>query len=535
VGGVVDDRYELLEVLGRSGTTEVVQAIDRRHERLVALKLRKVAPEEPREPLLAQARTLLELRPHAALPVVRDDLFLDDRYVLVMDWADGTNLAQLVRERGDPGLAVATVLGGLPVIADALDHLHRHKPRVIHGDVRPENVIVAGDGRATLVFGVGALGSSAADERAAYRAPEVLDGGNESPASDVFGLAATIVFALTGRPPAPGPEIAWEGIAPEVAKRLDRVLRRALDPDPVRRPPTANDLVGRIVAARESVLPSGVVTFSLTDIEGSTDLWEAHPDVMARVIMRHHELAAEVAEAHGGRMPRSQGEGDSTVSAFARASDAIEAALAFQRAVTREAWPDGIELRVRTGLHTGEAQIEHGDYFGAALSRTARLRALGRGGQVMISQATAELVADSLPPDVTLHDLGRVQLRGFGRAEQVHQVCAPYLPDRGGPAALAGGEDEAPTRLPFPIALPPGVTRFVGRADEVAALGSTWTRAIDTSQRRLVFLGGDPGIGKSRLTTEFARHVHDNGATVLYGRCYEENVVPYQPFVETMS
>jgi class 3 adenylate cyclase len=128
------------------------------------------------------------------------------------------------------------------------------------------------------------------------------------------------VYALTGRPPAPGPEIDWEGVSPELAKRLDRVLARALDPDPVRRPPTANDLLGRIVAARDSVLPAGVVTFALTDIEGSTALWEAHPDVMSGVIVRHYELAAEIAEAHGGRMPRSQGEGDSTLTAFARAT-----------------------------------------------------------------------------------------------------------------------------------------------------------------------------------------------------------------------
>ena len=103
------------------------------------------------------------------------------------------------------------------------------------------------------------------------------------------------------------------------------------------------------------MLPAGVVTFVLTDVEGSTDLWEAHPEVMAGVIMRHYEIAAETAEAHGGRMPRSQGEGDSTLTAFARATDAVEGALEFQQAVTKEKWPEGIELRIRTGLHTGEA------------------------------------------------------------------------------------------------------------------------------------------------------------------------------------
>ena len=105
-------------------------------------------------------------------------------------------------------------------------------------------------------------------------------------------------------------------------------------------------------------LPTGVVTFVLTDIEGSTALWEAHPEVMAQVIARHHELAADIAEDHGGHMPRSQGEGDSTLSAFGRATDAIAAALDFQRALAAEPWPEGIQLRVRAGIHTGEAQVD---------------------------------------------------------------------------------------------------------------------------------------------------------------------------------
>jgi len=171
MGELVRDRYEPLEVLGRGGDSEVVQAVDRQHDRLVALKLRRVGRDAPRDPLLAEGRALLGLRPHPGLPTVRDDFFLDDSYVLVMDWIDGTNMARIVRERGDPGLAVTTVLGGLPAIADALDHLHQHQPRVIHGDVRPENVIITPDGRPTLVFGAATLGASAADGTIAYRAP----------------------------------------------------------------------------------------------------------------------------------------------------------------------------------------------------------------------------------------------------------------------------------------------------------------------------------------------------------------------------
>ena len=119
-------------------------------------------------------------------------------------------------------------------------------------------------------------------------------------------------------------------------------------------------------------LPTGVVTFVLTDIEGSTPLWEAHPAAMAEVIARHHEMAAEVAEAHGGRMPRSQGEGDSTLSAFRAGDRCRAAAIAFQRALAEEEFPEGIRLSVRAGMHTGEAQQDKGDYYGAAVSRAAR-------------------------------------------------------------------------------------------------------------------------------------------------------------------
>ena len=125
VAGLVAERYELLEVLGQGDDGEVVQAVERQHDRLVALKMRRVGPEEGRDQLLAESRALLELEPHPALAVVRDDFFLDDRHVLLMDWIDGTNVGRIVRERGDPGLAVATVLGELPAIAEALDHLHQ--------------------------------------------------------------------------------------------------------------------------------------------------------------------------------------------------------------------------------------------------------------------------------------------------------------------------------------------------------------------------------------------------------------------------
>jgi class 3 adenylate cyclase/tetratricopeptide (TPR) repeat protein len=531
-GHVVGERYELLEVLGRASETQVVRAIDRQNDRVVALKVRNLAPDVSRDRILAEGRALLGLRPHPTIPTVRDGFFLDDEsYVLVMDWVEGTPLGTFVAERGDPGLPLGTVLVGLSSVADALDHLHRHDPPVVHGDVRPENVLVGVGGRLSLVFGLGGPGLDRGDD--AFRAPEF---GSTEPnrALDMFGLAATTVFALTGSPPAEGEPIAWDGIAPELAKRLDRIARRALDPDPSRRPPSAPDFVERMAAARESAVPAGVVTFAMTDVEGSTDLWELHPDVMARVMLRHQELAADIAEAHGGRMPRSQGEGDSTLTAFARATDALDATLEFQRAISREPWPAGIEIKVRAALHTGEAQVEHGDYFGTALSRAARLRALARGGQVLLSQATAELVADRLPPSTTLRDLGSFRLKGLERAEQIHQLCAPDLPELAPATALIDAAADR-ARLGLPITLESGNTAFVGRGDQLSTLRALWSHAVDTSRRVVVMLNGEPGIGKSRLAAEFAHEMYEGGATVLHGRCYEENVIPYQPLVESVG
>jgi class 3 adenylate cyclase len=126
------------------------------------------------------------------------------------------------------------------------------------------------------------------------------------------------------------------------------------------------------------------------------------PGGNGQALARHEALIAEAVAAHGGRLVKSRGEGDSTFSVFVRASDAVAAALAIQRALAGERWPDGITLPTRIALHSGEAELRGGDYYGQALNRAARLRALAQGGNVLLSQGTAELVMDQLPPATTL-------------------------------------------------------------------------------------------------------------------------------------
>jgi len=247
---LIRDRYEPLEVAGRGGQGQVWRALDHQHRRHVALKVRALGPDTDREAVLSEARTLLGLRPHPGLPLVREDFFEDDRYYLVMDWIEGTDLAS-----AGP-LDPEEALGYLAQVAGALDHLHAHEPPVVHRDVKPANLILTADGRAVLVdLGISAPGTPAAGT-AGYAAPEVAAGEPPTPAADVFSLAATAVALLTGRPPAPGERPSWEGLAAERASRLDLSLRRALSVDPTRRPASATALIEAIRA--EASIPTNL-------------------------------------------------------------------------------------------------------------------------------------------------------------------------------------------------------------------------------------------------------------------------------------
>jgi class 3 adenylate cyclase/tetratricopeptide (TPR) repeat protein len=277
-----------------------------------------------------------------------------------------------------------------------------------------------------------------------------------------------------------------------------------------------------------ATLPSGVVTFLLTDIEDSTALWDADREAMAGALVRHDELVARHVEAAGGVLIKSKGEGDATLSVFQRASDALAAAVDLQEALEREEWTAGITLRVRMALHTGEAYERGGDYYGPIVNRAARLRALAYGGQVLVSQATAELVRDHMPTGAALVALGRRQLRGLARDEGVFSLDRPARSD----VAVAPAPERVALGLPAPLASPEGGV-FVGRDGELERLSHLWEQARGGG-RRAVLVAGEPGIGKTQLVAEAARRAHTAGGLVLYGRCDEEMLVPYQPFVEAL-
>jgi predicted ATPase/class 3 adenylate cyclase len=235
------------------------------------------------------------------------------------------------------------------------------------------------------------------------------------------------------------------------------------------------------------LLPTGTVTLLLADVEGSTRLWETQPEEMTAAIALLNQVASDVIAAHGGVRPVEQGEGDSFVAAFARASDAVACALELQLAPLAP-------IQLRMGLHTGEIQLRDEDnYAGPTVNRTARLRDLAHGGQTVLSATTSALVVDRLPPDAWLTDLGTHPLRDLPRPERVVQLCHPDLRN-----------DFPPLRTPKSIGahnLPVQLTSFVGREAEL-----TQVREL-LAENRLVTLTGAGGAGKTRLAVQVAAQV----------------------------
>ncbi|MFN0026361.1 MAG: ATP-binding protein [Acidimicrobiales bacterium] len=227
--------------------------------------------------------------------------------------------------------------------------------------------------------------------------------------------------------------------------------------------------------------------FLLTDIEGSTRLWAAHPSAMDRALRRHDQLLTAAITDAGGTVFKHTGDG--MLARFEGAGAAILAAVTAQRAMAAEPWGELGRLRIRIGIHAGEATERDGDWFGPTLNRAARLMAVGHGGQILVSVAAAALARDQLPSDVSLVDLGTHLLRDLSEPETISQMIAADLDERFPPLRSL---DRARTNLKPPL------TSFLGRDADVASV-------VDALHaHRLVTLVGPGGIGKTRLSIQAA-------------------------------
>ena len=233
--------------------------------------------------------------------------------------------------------------------------------------------------------------------------------------------------------------------------------------------------------------PTGTVTFLLSDVEGSTRQAQADAVAWSAARARHHEIVREAIEGNDGFVFKIVGDG--FYAAFSKVDRAVAAAVAAQRGLQAEPWPDP-GVKARMGLHSGAAEWQDGDYEGyLTLAQAQRLMSAGHGGQILVSQTAADLALNALPPDLALHDLGTHRLKDLPRAERIFQLVAPDLPiDFPALRSLDA----------FPNNLPAELTSFIGRERELAELKPL------LSASHLLTLTGPGGTGKTRLALRLA-------------------------------
>ena len=235
---------------------------------------------------------------------------------------------------------------------------------------------------------------------------------------------------------------------------------------------------------------SAITTFLFTDIEGSSQLWERDHQRMQVALARHDAIGRAAVEGHRGVIVKMSGDGIHAV--FDDPLDAVLAVLRLQELLADPAATNGLALRVRCGLHAGPAERRANDYFGRAVNRAARIANAAHGGQVLLSQTVAALVANRLPAGVTLRDLGSVRLRDLTSPERVFQVMHPHLRDAF-PALRT--LEATPNNLAMQL------TSFVGRERELIEIRGLLRNT------RLLTLSGAGGIGKTRLAQQLAAEV----------------------------
>ncbi len=245
--------------------------------------------------------------------------------------------------------------------------------------------------------------------------------------------------------------------------------------------------------------PAGTITFLFSDIEGSTRLWERHPDAMRTALARHDEILREATKSHRGFVFKTVG--DAFCIAFDTATNAITAAASAQRALVNEEWGATGPLRVRMAIHSGAAELRDDDYFGDVLNRVSRILAGAHGEQILLTLSVEELIRDNLPENVDLRDLGEHRLKDLDRPEHLYQLL------------IEGARRDFPplrTLIATPNNLPTNLSSFVGREKHVSEV----CHLLTTS--RLLTLSGTGGTGKTRLSLQVAAQVFDSHPDGVY-------------------
>jgi predicted ATPase/serine/threonine protein kinase/DNA-binding CsgD family transcriptional regulator len=536
--------YHLIHVLGRGNFADVYlgQHIHLNTEAAIKVLHEQLADDDL-SGFLSEARTIARLR-HPHIIQVLDFGVEGTTPFLVMDYAPNGNLRQ--RYPQGTRLPLDTVVSHVKQAADALQYAHNE--RLVHCDIKPENMLLGRNDEVLLSdFGIAILAQIAGSQDAqqgqeiagtvAYMAPEQFQA-HPGPASDQYALGIVVYEWLCGDRPFHGafPEIAVKHTlvpppflherVPTIPPAVEEVVLRALAKDPQQRFARVQDFAVSLEEAsraemsgrthfvpasehpdeaeqrRTNHLPTGTVTLLFTDIEKSTLLLQQLGSRYASVLTAYRDLLrTAVQQWHGHEVDMP---GDSFFAVFARATDAVSAAAAAQRSLNTHAWPEGVAVRVRMGLHTGEPERSSAGYTGLDVHYAARLTSAAHGGQVLLSRTTQELVAHDLPEGVFLRDMGVYHLKDFRAPKRLFQLLIADLPADFPPLRTL---DARFNNLPVQL------TSLIGREQEVVAVCTLLQR----EDVRLVTLTGTGGIGKTRLSLAVATELLESFAD---GACF---------------
>ena len=530
--------YRLLKLIGHGSFAEIYLGEHQHLNTQAAIKvLNTHFTSEDKDRFYAEARTIARLT-HPHIVRILDFDVSDGFPFLIMEYAPNGTLRQ--RHPKGTRVPLEVIVPYIKQVANALQYIHTQK--LIHRDVKPESMLLGHNNEILLSeFGTAIIAQSTRSAQARqpqevaesviYMAPEQLMG-KPRPASDQYALAVVTYEWLSGSPPFNGSvqQIASQHLStpppslhaemPWISSTVESIVLKALAKDPQQRFATVQDFANALeenykaestertnfvpssedrVESGQSQpgkrnLPSGTVTLLFTGIEESTRLLQRLGDTYASVLAQCRQLLRATFQEWNGREVDTQG--DAFFIAFARATDAVLAAVDAQRALSAHAWPEGAAVRVRMGLHTGEPTLTHEGYIGMDVHRAARIMSAGHGGQVLLSQATANLVEQDLPDDLTLRDLGEHHLKDLARPKHLFQLVISGLPADFPPLKTL---DTYPNNLPVQL------TPFIGREQELAAV----LQLLRRDEVRLLTLTGPGGAGKTRLGLQVAAELSD--------------------------
>jgi predicted ATPase/class 3 adenylate cyclase/DNA-binding CsgD family transcriptional regulator len=458
---------------------------------------------------------------------------------LVMDYAPHGTLRQ--RHPKGTGLPLDTIVSYVKQIANALQYAHDKK--LIHRDIKQENMLLVRLNEVLLSdFGLALITQSSYSQQVqdsagtiAYMAPEQIQG-HPCPASDQYALGVVVYEWLSGDRPFHGStlEIATQHLlappplqekVPTIPSAVERVVLRALAKDPKLRFAQVQSFALALEEASwaestgrtlpmlntkykaeagylsKNNLPMGTVTLLFTDIEGFIRLLQESGQGYTNILVECRLFLRAIFQQWHGYEVDTQG--DSFFVAFARATDAVSAAVDIQRALVTHAWPNGVTVRLRMGLHTGEPSVASEGYIGSDVHLTAQIMSAGYGGQALLSQTTRDLVEHNLPIGVSLRDLGEHRLKDLRRPKRLFQLVIAGLPADFPPLKTL---DTQPNNLPIQL------TSLIGREKEVAAVQNLLCR----EEIRLLTLTGPGGTGKTRLGLQVAAELNDSFADGVF-------------------